>query len=146
MIPPLQSTDSAAQFHAVSSAWIPFILALLAVGAGMWLLVRWAYVPQLHKAKKYRQRADNDIKRFKSQTNELKKENKKKGYKIAELENEKARLSEAGQKALAELADSTEETGQTLEELGDTSDALDTSLDAGSAELLGKDAEALARK
>jgi hypothetical protein len=44
------------------------------------------------------------------------------------------------------LADSTEETDQTLEELGDTSDALDTGLDAGSAELLGKDAEALARK
>jgi hypothetical protein len=73
------------------------------------------------------------IRAIKAREAQLMMQNEVKEDKIAQLEKEKAFLSEAGQKALEELADSTKETDQTLEKLEDTSDALD-------------DAEAYARK
>jgi hypothetical protein len=127
----MTANDTAEAIHTVSSAWIPFILAVVAMGALMWLPVRWAYLTQLHKAKKYKQRVDKFIARLRSEQNELKEENKKKGFKIAELEREKELLSPDGQKALEELAHSKKITEQTLEELDD--DRLETNLDAGSA-------------
>jgi hypothetical protein len=143
---------AAAQFLAVFSAPIPFILALLAVGAAMWGIVKWVYETQLRQAKLDIDWARLEIERFKLRRNDLMLENQTKEDKIAKLEKEKARLSEAGQKALAELAYSTGKTDQTLADLDETTDQLETNLDAGSAstggllELLGKDAGALARK
>jgi len=125
--------DFAAQFYAVFAAPIPFFLALVGVGAVMWGAVKWAYDTRFAKAKFHIEMAKADAERFKLREAELMSENQVKTDKIAELEKEKASLSEAGQKALAELADSTERTDQTLDELGDMSDALETNLDAGSA-------------
>jgi hypothetical protein len=124
--------DFATQFYAAFAAPIPFFLALLGVGAVIWSAVKWAYDTRLDKAKFHIEMAKLDADRFKLREAELTSENQVKTDKIAELEKEKASLSEAGQKALAELADSTERTDQTLEELGDTSDALETNLDSAS--------------
>jgi hypothetical protein len=127
----MTTAESAAAVYAVFSAPIPFGLALVAVGAGIFIAVRWAYVDQLRKAKKYRNRARKDRQRFKLHQDKLMSENQIKEHKIAQLEKEKASLSQAGQNALAELADSTDKTDQTLAELDD--DRLETNLDAGSA-------------
>ena len=55
------------------------------------------------------------IRAIKAREAQLMVQNEVKEDKIAQLEKEKAFLSEAGQKALEELADSTKETDQTLE-------------------------------
>jgi hypothetical protein len=115
--------DFATQFHAVFAAPLPFLLALLWVGAVMWGAVRWVCETQLRKAKLEIDWARIDMERFKLRRDDLMSENQMKTDKIAELEKEKASLSQAGQKALAELADSTKRTDETLEELDD--DALE---------------------
>jgi hypothetical protein len=120
--------EEAEQFVAVYFAPIPFILALLAVGAAMWGGVKWYFETKLLKAKLNIDWARLDIERFKLRRDDLMSENQKKEHKIAELKEEKAKLSQAGQNALEELTDSTEQTDQTLEELDD--DRRETNSDA----------------
>jgi hypothetical protein len=143
-----------AQFRAVLvlDALIPFFLALLAVGAAIWALVNWVYETRLRKAKLDIDWARLEIERFKLRRDELISENQIKEQKIADLEKEKASLSQAGQNALAELAASQERTDLTLANLDETTDRLESNLDAGSAstggllELLPKDEVARERR
>jgi hypothetical protein len=98
------------QFSAVFAAPIPFFLALVVVAALMWRALKWAYDTRLDKANFFIEMAKRDADHFKLREAELISENQVMTDKIAELEKEKASLSDAGQKALAELADSTERT------------------------------------
>ena len=127
----MATDDSTAAVYAVLSNPIPFGLAVVVALVVILIAARWAYVDQLRKAKKYRNRARKDRQRLKSLQDKLMSENQTKEHKIAELEKEKARLSQAGQNALAELAASQERTDLTLDELDD--DRLETNLDASSA-------------
>src|SRR5262249_30945956 len=127
----MTQTESTDAILAAVSAPVPFFRVLLVAGAGMWGAVRWAYVDQLDKAKKYRNQFREDRERFKDHRRELIDENQIKMGRTAELVNEKALLSQEGKNALEELADSQKRTDKTLKELGD--DRLETNLDAGSA-------------
>jgi len=121
------------QIHAVLRAPIPFFLALLAVGAVMWAIVKWIFETQLRHVKLDIDAARLAIERIKRQVDDLISEYQIKEQKIAELEKFTPLLSQTGQNALKELANSQKRTDQTLEELDKATDQIETTLEDGSA-------------